>query len=363
LTLAHFDFRILAAINMMLAVLASLLFIGAARVYRGFDSLGDLFIPLCLLSLGTGFSQWGQELHFLSTILFSAAFAFFMAVRWLPAAFSVLFLCTWCGLNGLIISSFVVLATIAIVALRYAKLDRLALSILVVTILVNAILWATWTPSAASEASSAGQVFTFTLHMINAPLIVYAFVNPSWKLAVMIGLNVAGTLAAIYVAIRQRTFPSLLMLALIGSGWLVIVSTAFGRAATNPWVPGLEMHYGSLAMPLLIAAWIAISGALPRQLSTLIGLAFVALFACAYWANYQWKAISTAERHDGDLAARLAIASSEDPQIVAAQHIGRYFYIDTPQTRKMVAAEIPLLRQVSHYGPRQAGMASDNLPH
>lgn len=353
LTATHFDFRSLVAVNMLVAAVASLLFIGAARVYRGFGSVGDLFIPLVLLNLGTGFSQWGFEFAFLSSVLFSAAFLFFAAKRWLTLAFAALFLCAWCGLNGVLISTAISFSALLFIWWQRVTLDRLPISVLVATAATNFVLWITWVPSGASMGRpSLSQFASFVAGMLNSSLVVYAVKDhPEWTMVILPALIVAGTIAALYIAIRERSFPAFLMLAAVGSGWLLLIATAYGRAYTNPWYPGLEGHYGILAIILPVVAWIALSSAIDRRASSIVGVALVALFAVAYWSSYQWRSW-VAVNDPTTLEAGLAIAGYDDPHKVAARYISRFYYIDMPEVRDTVADGIVILRGVSHYGPR-----------
>ena len=104
------------------------------------------------------------------------------------------------------------------------------------------------------------------------------------------------------------------------------------------------MHYGSLAILLPITAWIALSSTLPRRIGTVAGIVLVLLFARAYWANYQWREFVVEADKIPNSIAQAAIMGREDPTVVAATYITRYFYIDTPHTRSVVAAGINILR-------------------
>ena len=76
LRLFGFDFRSLIGLNFLVACLVALLLMKIAREYRGVAAFGDLLIPACLLSFGTGFSLWGFEFQFLSSTFFVTLFLF-----------------------------------------------------------------------------------------------------------------------------------------------------------------------------------------------------------------------------------------------------------------------------------------------
>jgi hypothetical protein len=180
--------------------------------------------------------------------------------------------------------------------------------------------------------------------MINAPLLVYALEQPLWKLMIMLGFVVAGTICAMWRFHQERSLVFFILGASIGASAFLMVATAFGRAKETAWVPGLEMHYGSLAILLPITAWIALSSTLPRRIGAVAGIVLVLLFARAYWANYQWREYVVEADKIPNSIAQAAIMGREDPTVVAATYITRYFYIDTPHTRSVVAAGINILR-------------------
>jgi hypothetical protein len=350
---AHFDFRVLIGLNFTVAVAAALLFVAAGRVYRGYGCVGDLFIPLCLLSLGTGFSQWGFDFQFLSSMFFAAMFLFFAVKRWLTASFVSLFLCAWCGLNGMLISTSVSAAAAVFVVARRERIGARALAALAATIITNASLWVAWTPSGASGGlSSASQIGSFAFHMMNSPLLVYSHapVPTGLKVAftlLLIALAIAGTVAAVRVVLREQTLSTFLVLALLASGWILILATSYGRAKQTPWVPGLEMHYGTLAILLPIVSWIALSRVAKRMTSTVAGVILVALFARAYWANFTWRMVAAEAAQGPRLEAQLGITSREDPHVVARRFIAQYFFVDNELTREVVANGIETLRTVA----------------
>lgn len=364
---ADFDFRGLTALSFVTGALTSLLLIGAARLYRGFGSVGDLFIPLCLLSLGTAFSQWGFEFQFLSSAMFSSAFLFFALKRWLTAAFISLFLCAWCGLNGVLISTFASSTLALFIVIRRVQIGAFAWMALASTIVTNLLLWITWVPSGMFRGQpSIGQFLNFSALMIQSPFLMYAALPPFWKFALMAAVDTGGTIAALVALFRARTLRDCAVLATIGAAWFLIASTTYGRAkildptvhaadhiGIIPFGYAMQMHYGCFAVLLPIVAWIALSGpAVHRKVSRVIGVLLVALFACAYWANYEWRAAEVVADREINLEARLAIAGTADPRAVADKYITEFSTSSGEGWREAVASAIPTLRDISHYGPK-----------
>jgi hypothetical protein len=335
-----------------------LLFIGAARSYRGEGRIGDLFIPLAMLSLGTSWSQWGFEFQFLSSMLFSAAFLFFAVRSQFVAAFVALFLCAWSGLNGMLISTVVSVGMACFFGVRRVKVGWKAGTVLAVTVMTNVALWLAWTPSAVSSGpASFGQFAGFVFGMINSPLMVYVFptnfsdwppVHPLVKLAIMLLLVAAGTAAAFYSVARDRSTASAAVFFTVVAAGILVVSTAYGRAKVNPWLPGQEGHYGIIAVLLPVSAWIALSSLVGRKTSLAAGVVLVALFGRAYWASYDWRRWEVTNDGPVYLAARLAIAGDAPASVVADTYIKQYGTL-TPEP---VVDGIVRLRGVSGYGPK-----------
>ncbi|EEE04553.1 hypothetical protein [Burkholderia multivorans] len=340
-----FDFRVLDGLNVVIAAMISAAFILSAKAYRGNSNVGDLFIPLSLLSLGSGYTQWGFEFQFLSTIAFSAAFLLCAARGATAGAMVSLMLCSWTGLNGVLLSTFIGAATVGYLVVMRQQLTRLALAVLIASLLQNIALWLTWTPSAASDRhATLPAIAAFVAGMTNGPMLVYAFQHPWWKIAILGTLIAAGFCCAVVLAIQRKSPKWFLLCASLAAAMLLTVATAYGRAKEMAWAPGLEMHYGTLAMLMPIIAWIALSTWLPRRAATAVGLLLVCLFARAYWANYQWREAVAANDAGLNDAAASAIAGTAEPASVVSAHISRYFFIDTPRVRQAVTAGISLLR-------------------
>jgi hypothetical protein len=359
LHLFHFDFRSLIAANVLLAAVTSGLFVAAVRVYRGAANIGDIFIPLCILSFGSGYSQWGFELQFLSCLLFSAAFLFFMVMHtkggrdsYLTLSFVMLFLCAWCGLNGMIISSFISVAVIGYLFVQRLDISVSSLSVLVATALTNAALWLFWSPSAVSTGHhSLSAIAAFSFDMVKSPFIMDASTHQILKFTIMAALAVSGA-AVVLRRVLKAALPNLTDFAVLaagGAGIVLIISTAYGRAGAIGWQPADELHYGTLAMLLPTVGWMALSSGLGKKSGLLVGIALVLLFAEAYRVSYDWRSGAIASWQAGNAAAALAIAGNEGPAQVAAQHMGWYMYIDTTQTRQMVTSGIVVLRKYERY--------------
>lgn len=357
LDLAHFDFRALVAVNFFLAAAASALFIVAARLYRGRSSVGDALIPLCLLSLGTGFSEWGFEFDFLSSSVYCAAFLALMLKydqhrrpAYIIASIAVLFLSACGGLNGVILSTTISLALSGFIVVNRLRPGMWTYATLAVTIVTNLAIWALWVPSPAARGQfDLMRAANFSLSMVNGPLMIYSFVHTTWKLAALLALIVAGAILVTGRLLRTGRPADFSVTAVLVANVILLAATGYGRSKQIDWQPVLVMHYGTLAIPLVITAWIAISSIVGRKVEIPVGVALVVLFTLAYKANYDWRVGSDAEERSGRLAAGLAIAGTDDPEQVAARYIKQYMYLDTEPLRQWVGSCIPVLRKHWHY--------------
>jgi len=213
-------------------------------------------------------------------------------------------------------------------------------------------LWLCWTPSAASSGHAGMLVLAgFMMNMIKSPLLADAWANPVWKFMFLTGIILTGAVAALrrVAKVSEVKISDVAVLAMIGAGGALVAMTAYGRAGTIGWQPGTEMHYGTLAMLLPIAVWIAVSSNVSRITGNVVGVALIILFAHAYQVNYDWRVQSIEGSSKVNVTAALAIAGDDDPAHVAAQYINQYYYVDMPATRKQVAAGIILLRKHERY--------------
>jgi hypothetical protein len=353
LYLGHFDFRSLVALNLIIAAVTSALFLVAASDYRGRSSIGDIIFPLCLLSFGAGYTEWGFEFANLCSSLWCAAFLVLM-IKYdrdpSPACFvggaTMLFLLAWSGLAGVIVSTIISVALAVFLPFARYRLGIWEALMLGVTIGSNFAIWALWTPSpAAGGQFDLARFAYFAVSMINGPLFVYSFEHTTWKLAALIFMIVAGGILAALRVWRTRNLADFSVAAAGAANLALVAATAYGRSKQMEWQPVLVIHYGILAIPLVLTAWIALSSNVGRKVEIGVGAALLLLFAVAYKANYDWRIGSDSQENPGRVGAALAIAGNDDPAEVAARYINQFMYMDTEPFRQSVAAAIPKLRK------------------
>jgi hypothetical protein len=369
LKLSGFDFRVLVAVNYLIAAALASLAVAAARAYRGFSCIGDLFIPAVVLSVGSGMSQWGFEFTFLSSIFFATAFLYLvvsaerkMQTLRLDFAIIALILCALCGLQGMVVSS-TLTALLAgffsyewkALAHRHTPCTYVAVGL---SLVVNGLLWLFWKPSGASTVSHFSMVpaLHYIFGLVDSSLIVYAFQDP-WPKFVPLALLLLCGFCFSGIAIlgaRGRSIANLALFGVLLATSVVMMAIALGRSRYQAWSPGLEMHYGYLTILGPIAAWISISARINRVARSVPGLLIVTLFACAFQANWKWRTAADAQWKGQNQIVRADLSSGLDPETVAAKDIALFFFVDTADVRAAVTKGIVILRRErgTVYSPR-----------
>lgn len=370
LKLSGLDFRVLVAVNYLVAAGLALLAVAAARSYRGFLCFGDLFIPACALSVGSGMSEWGFHFAFLSSIFFATAFLYLAVsaerkMQPLRLTFAVLAstLCALCGLQGMIISSTLTALLAGFFFYEWEVLAHRRCSstyvAVVLSIVVNGLLWWLWEPSGASTVSHFSLVAAlhYIFGLVDSSLIVFAIRHPwpgkfvALALLLLCGLCF-GTIAVLRA--RGRSIAHLALLGVLVATCVVMIAIALGRSKYQAWFPGLERHYGYLTILGPIAAWILISARINRVARSVLGLLIVALFVRAFQANWEWRTAADAQWGEQNQAVLLDLSSRLDPQTVAAKDIALFYFVDNADVRAAVAKGIAILRREGGglYSPR-----------
>lgn len=357
LRVTSFDFRSLIAANMIFAVVVSCVAILSCRLYRGYSSLGDALIPALVMNYGTGYSQWGFEFQFLSTLLFIALFLYFSMLYTLRKQRSYMF-GAWCsvaacaltGLNGVIAASAITVLGVQYVLFRSVRERRLpsprTAIVGAIIALECAALWLSWTPSrVAATHASIGDTIRFAVGMLGSPWLVFGFTHGVVKSVSLFILYAAGFLTAVSsVLARPKEWSSFAVMAVICTGLVLAVSVAYGRGGDGAWQPGLGMHYGTLTIALVIGAWMAVSKARSRAAVELVGLVLLCMGVGTFWANWSWRAGLVQQTYEVNRAAELALCSHRDIGSVVQEYIGDYYFVNTKQTNAQVSSGIRMLR-------------------
>ncbi|WP_156034090.1 hypothetical protein [Bosea sp. 117] len=356
-----FDFRVLIALNAVLALAGALCFLAAAARYRGGSRVGDLVIPLLLLNPAFAAFGWGFAAQFVFSVAFSAIFlaAFVTSAnlhsrRWLVIAFTALGLCALSGMNGLIVAGitalFLLVASFCTANAPLARATRWGSAMVLLLCLV--VLWQ-WRPSGASIsplATSPERIGEWLYGIATSSFAVAAVLSAGWWRAVLVAVLVA--LAAIlaarssirHIAARDMRLADAALHGIFFGHLVMLGAIVMGRAAQGGWGGGNEGHYGFLTVPLVISAWIIVSSRLPALPVAALGVGLVIAYGAAFLTGAEWRlgfVRSTAPHHAEIMEAFRSTAPS-------AEIVDRYpldlFFIDNPDIRRQLTSDIDALR-------------------
>lgn len=358
LRIAMFDFRFQVAMNFILALFLTVILLNVSRRIRGFQSVGDLCIPLISLSLCAGFSVWGFHFQFLSSIFFLVAFLAACALanaydrpEYLYLALFNLAVCALCGLNGLIASSVAALVMLAWLMIKSRQSARhFSIGVyasLIAVFVVDASLWLTWTPSlAAHPPANVAIIGQFIYGMLLGSLGTYSFSEAKFKFLLLCVLFIAGGCQLLRrFASTCSTFFDMGSAATVCASLAIVFAVAVGRSThTGGWNNVLTFHYGYLIVLIPIVSWIVCTSRLSPRICLIASLPVILLFGMAFIDNAKWRFDYSrdAARQQSQVVAALQknVSSSQ----LAQQYILDFYYIDTPQTRSQVAAGLAALR-------------------
>ena len=235
---------------------------GVARRFRGYNHFGDLIIPMILLNYGFEWFSYGFGAHYLMVVSSSAIFLFFLGEsvergnsNLQILAFCFLFVCALSGMDGLVVA-FVVSAGVLAACFQQGRpttctVARYASPAILLTC---AVIYASWHPPeayASPFSAPLGQIINFVYQLSKSSFVVSAFTGAWWRSAIVICLTLAAGGVAFRQLQRARRSGSvnLFTIAIYSSfaGYLALgAAVVGGRAASFPWVPGLETHWGYL---------------------------------------------------------------------------------------------------------------------
>jgi hypothetical protein len=352
-----FDFRYVVAVNYLMGISITAMLLYVANVYRGRLRAGDLIIPFAVLNYGVGYSQWGFQFQFVSSVFFMSLFVFFTVCYtrsqkngYLISGAIALIADSLCGMNGLL---FATVSTVAMLVWfsfpRATPKNVSALSAFAAVLLIDLVIWLAWTPSAAS-AVGAFDVREFVRYMyslIPSAMGVFAFKHISWKFLTVTMLMVA----ALIICLRQLknrvlTFQDFVLALAALTSLLVMLSVAVGRSkAQGEWNVVIAMHYGFMSVFMPVCSWIIVSKWMPERVSSTVGVLLAVVFYLAFVDNAKWRygvVNSSAQQQEEVIKA---MQSGTDAKMLADKYV-KSFTVDSPQNRLDVANGITAFRAV-----------------
>lgn len=360
------DFRVLVLANAVFAYLVTVLLLRAVRSYRGRTSIGDFLFPLILMNPGFGPFHWGFHFQFMSSVLLvlcSLAFILLSMVDNkvlnLLASGVCLLLLAFCGMNGAILAG--IISFTALVHLYAVRpIESIAMTHVTAVLFATAlaavgVVFFSWQPSGASrmprDAALLDSVrsvmenwfLLITPHgrrlPLAAPSLYYAANSVLYAAAIVI---VGYRLWANHKSTTGVGQGLLALASVVLGGLALLLSIAIGRSSY--WSPGLEVHYGYLAVILPLASWIIISTETPKKLTVWVASGLLFIYGAMYLNNldlvqeeidYKRKVLVS---FYSDAGSGMPVAE------FVAKHIPNFFYIDTEHARKTVESGILLMK-------------------
>jgi len=294
-----FDYRWLVAINFAMAIATSILLLEVARRYRGRRSIGDTSIPLILLNFGMGYTQWGFQFQFMSSILSMSIFLF-SALIWLqtqknmPALIGALSLMVACltGMNGVLPALGIGIACIAWAIWRHKPTNIVFL--FAAPIGMALVILAMWTPFVGSDQSpiKSSELLNYAAGLTTGAFTIFVqHHEAAARIIIFVLLFLAAASILIRIGRKILDDADLLLTAFLGVYLCLLASIAYGRVKVQGgWEYGSAIHYGVLAIFIPILAWVIASKALPKLRAEILGLAVLIVALFVFEVNYQWRA-------------------------------------------------------------------------
>jgi len=360
-----YDMRVLMAFNAILALISSTFLVRSAYLLRGRYSIGDMIIPLIILTPAAGYSMWAVHLSFLSSVLFISITLFALARhqvygRQVDAmiAFLCLALLPFCGMNGAIFSTVISAGLLAPLGINHylgRGRQKAYFLWLLIPIAVNLLIWLSWNRvelpiNRGGLMESLGAIS----RLFSSQMFHFSLSGTEWKALIVIGLALAALITtARQASRRQLSVPdyalSLVIIASLGISLAVIT----GRGLSQD----LVFHYGNLMGLLPIVSWIILSKQLPRAAINILGLGLLLLYTLAYSANLEWRAGYILMKHNDYANVAYALRHDANPaQTIDKfkdEFVGASSETLAAQQRRWVIDSVTLLKSKGFYSDKR----------
>jgi len=343
-----YDFRITVLANMLMVSAACLLILYSLFRIRGSHSWFDFIIPILIFSPVAGFSNWGFHFQFSSSVFFFSLALSMLASgvhnRCTLAVFASVFLAL-CGLNGLVLSTILVLAAAfeGIVIQREKKCFVAVVAYLAVVVLVFKL-------SAGVSASHGNvtiqSVTSLYFGMLGASFISAPLVPPAFFSAVIGVILVAVCGVYFRDALKKRCILDWQILMVFAAPFVLFAAVAVGRSQYyGEWQPTMAWHYGTLLSLLPVSLWLLIARIDRRWLTLIAGVPLLAVTVWSHQAAFVWKKEYVRDNSENKLALVRSISDANIPIIEVVQQNWKELFFTNEATFDLMERKMPVLRK------------------
>lgn len=352
------DFRPLIALNVLCIAIASLAWITVVRLLGPSSPLVEFSIPLFTLGLGFNTVWWAFSFQFVSSFLFSSIAVLFWVrcvkyktnVYW--TVYAAIALLALCGANGLLLSLLLGggVTVSLVVANRVALTSVFNMVALLVWLTIIVLLLLGFQSSAASKVSGVSfdgylnffvgissswlGVFATKLYLIKLVLFVlFLFLPFYFLIKALIAEGVFFTAG----------FP-LAIFSLCSVAILVVVTAS--RAASQPWWPGLELHYGFLAIGIPICALIIVNHFTVNLVRVFFLTLYVLVGVVSYSSNFIWRLAAAQDGYSNLVRTSSDLLSGISEYEIAKNSIKEFYWISGEVVEKSIGSGITQLRML-----------------
>ncbi|GEM_PF-1770061 len=356
------DYRWTLTANVVLLSATAAALIVAARRLRGFTSWTDAVFPAVILHLGHGAMVWAFHSQFLLTTVLGGLFVATAVAAprggaWRSAGMVVCaLLLPLTGSSGLLVSA----AAMCLLAAEAAGWNaapgtRLSLARVMAaggacgTCAVGIAYVATLRFTQAKTYAGPWQTLVAGLDTLSS--YPAGLVNRSplgWRVATAVAVVATCVMAARAMWSRDtsRRASLVILVGYVAALGLVAIAIGYGRGTRD--FSELYGHYSPLALGVPVALAL-VWAALPQAPAARVVQAVLCIVALAVASNHAKRAV----RHWGMQDESWAVIASDmrgvlSPEDVAARHAAALFFIDTPDTRRMIATAIAALRETTY---------------
>lgn len=338
LRLSGFDYRWLVAINFVMAMATSAFLLEAAKQYRGRRSIGDLAIPLLVLNFGMGYSQWGFQFQFISSVMLMAGFLLSILL-WLKSqkgshallAVAALTLASLTGMNGALPAMGASVAFLAWAIWRRKPLGNILL--FSIPLATTAVIVATWSPETLDTQSqiNAGEFLNYTIGLTTGSFTYFLQNYETLSRVIIAALIVCAVVSiALRTSLKKIDDEDVFVAVFFAIYMCLIVSISYGRAKLQGgWDNGSAIHYGVLTVFVPVISWMIISTAAPRLAVLPLGAALLIFGACVFNVSYATRAWFINYYEPLQAKALLDLKSDKPIEQIAAENITQ-FHLGAP---------------------------------